>query len=50
LKLGGVLDFGSNFSFGETDEGIEVQYKLTKKNAPKDCGIINVVGYNNSTS
>ena len=50
LKLGGILDFGSSFSFGETDNGIEVQYKLTKKNATKDCGIIKVVGYNNSTS
>ena len=50
LKLGGILDFGSSFNFGETDNGIEVQYKLTKKNATKDCGIIKVVGYNNSTS
>jgi hypothetical protein len=50
LKLGGTLDFGSTFNFGETDNGIEVQYKLTKKNATKDCGIIKVVGYNNSTS
>ena len=30
-----------------TDNGIEVQYKLTKKNAEKDCGIIKVVGVNN---
>ena len=50
LKLGGTLDFGSTFNFGETDGGIEVQYKLTKKNAPKDCGVLKVVGYNNSTS
>lgn len=50
LKLGGVLDFGSNFNFGETDEGIEVQYKLTKKNATKDCGVIKVVGVNNHAS
>ena len=50
LKLGGILDFGSSFNFGETDNGIEVQYKLTKKNATKDCGIIKVVGYNNSTT
>ena len=50
LKLGGILDFGSSFNFGETDNGIEVQYKLTKKNATKDCGVLKVVGYNNSTS
>ena len=24
LKLGGILDFGSSFNFGETDNGIEV--------------------------
>ena len=50
LKLGGILDFGSTFNFGETDGGIEVQYKLTKKNATKDCGILKVVGVNNHTS
>ena len=47
LKLGGILDFGSSFNFGETDNGIEVQYKLTKKNAEKDCGVLKVVGVNN---
>lgn len=47
LKLKGILDFGSSFNFGETDNGIEVQYKLTKKNATKDCGILKVVGVNN---
>ena len=47
LKLGGILDFGSSFNFGETDNGIEVQYKLTKKNNTKDCGILKVVGINN---
>lgn len=47
LKLGGILDFGSSFNFGETDNGIEVQYKLTKKNNAKDCGILKVVGVNN---
>lgn len=47
LELKGILDFGSSFQFGETDEGIEVQYKLTKKNATKDCGVIKVVGVNN---
>ena len=50
LKLGGILDFGSSFNFGETDNGIEVQYKLTKKNAEKDCGILKVVGVNNHAS
>ena len=47
LKLGGILDFGSSFNFGETDNGIEFQYKLTKKNAEKDCGVLKVVGVNN---
>ena len=47
LKLGGILDFGSSFNFGETDNGIEFQYKLTKKNATKDCGVLKVVGVNN---
>lgn len=50
LKLKGILDFGSTFNFGETDEGIEVQYKLTKKNAEKDCGVLRVVGVNNHAS
>lgn len=50
LKLGGILDFGSSFNFGETDNGIEVQYKLTKKNSTKDCGILKVVGVNNHES
>lgn len=50
LKLGGILDFGSSFNFGETDNGIEVQYKLTKKNATKDCGVLKVVGVNNHQS
>lgn len=47
LKLKGTLDFGSTFNFGETDNGIEVLYKLTKKNATKDCGVLKVVGVNN---
>lgn len=49
LKLGGILDFGSSFNFGETDNGIEFQYKLTKKNAgtTKDCGVVKIVGVNN---
>lgn len=52
LKLGGILDFGSSFNFGETDNGIEFQYKLTKKNAgtTKDCGIMKIVGVNNHAS
>lgn len=50
LKLGGILDFGSSFNFGETDNGIEFQYKLTKKNATKDCGVLKVVGVNNNAS
>lgn len=50
LKLGGILDFGSSFNFGETDNGIETQYKLTKKNATKDCGVLKVIGVNNNTS
>lgn len=50
LKLGGILDFGSSFNFGETDNGIEVQYKLTKKNNTKDCGVLKVVGVNNHSS
>ena len=49
LKLGGILDFGSSFNFGETDNGVEFQYKLTKKNAgtTKDCGVVKIVGVNN---
>ena len=47
IKLKGVLDFGSTFNFGETDNGIEVQYKLTKNNAAMDCGVLKVVGVNN---
>ena len=47
LKLGGILDFGSSFNFGETDNGIEFQYKYTKKAATKDCGVVKVVAVNN---
>ena len=52
LKLGGILDFGSSFNFGETDNGIEFQYKLTKKNegTTKDCGVVKIVGVNNHAS
>lgn len=48
IKLKGELDFGSTFNFGETDNGIEFQYKKTKKNATKDCTTLKVVGINNS--
>lgn len=50
LKLGGILDFGSSFAFGETDNGIEFQLKKTKKNNEKDCGILKVHAYNNHES
>jgi len=50
IKFGGELDFGSSFNFGETDNGIEVQYKLTKKGATKNCGIVKVVGVNNNAT
>ena len=50
IKLEGILDFGDIFNFGETEAGIEVQYKLTKKNATKDCGVLKVVGVNNHAS
>jgi hypothetical protein len=49
LKLGGILDFGSSFAFGETDNGIEFQLKKTKKGSgtEKDCGILKAVALNN---
>lgn len=47
LKLKGELDFGDTFNFGETENGIEVQYKLTKKGKTKDCGTLKVIGVNN---
>lgn len=50
IKLKGILDFGSTFNFGETDGGIEAQYKLTKKNKTKDCSVLKVVGVNNHSS
>ena len=52
LKLGGILDFGSTFAFGETDGGVEFQLKKTKKNegAEKDCGILKVTALNNHAS
>ena len=52
LKLGGILDFGSSFAFGETDNGIEFQLKKTKKNdgVEKDCGILKAVALNNHAS
>jgi hypothetical protein len=50
LKLGGILDFGSRFNFGETDKGIEVQNKYTKNGKVKDCGKLKVIAVNNSSS
>lgn len=50
LKLKGELDFGSTFNFGETYNGIEVQYEKTKKNDTKDCGVLKIIGVNNGTS
>ncbi len=50
LKLGGILDFGSTFNFGETDGGIEVQNKYTKKGSLKDCGKLKVIAVNNNSS
>ena len=50
IKLKGILDFGSTFNFGETDNGIEFLYKKTKKNATKDCSILKVVAVNNSST
>lgn len=50
LELKGTLDFGSTFNFGETDKGIEVQYKLTSKNKTKDCGVLQVLALNNHAS
>ena len=50
LKLGGILDFGSSFAFGETDNGIEFQLKKTQKNKEKPCDIIKVRAINNHAS
>lgn len=50
LSLKGILDFGSSFQFGETDEGIEVQNKYTKKGTLKDCGKLKVIAVNNNSS
>lgn len=52
LKLGGILDFGSTFNFGETDGGIQAIKKFTKKNQGtlKDCDVIQVIGVNNHAS
>ena len=52
LKLGGILDFGSSFNFGETDNGIEFQLKKTKKNDgnEKACDVLKVHAYNNHAS
>lgn len=50
LYLGGTLNFGSSFNFGETDKGIFADIKLTKKGNEKDCGIIRINYTNNGTS
>ena len=50
LKLKGILDFGSTFNFGETDNGIEFLHKMTKKNAEKKCDLLKVVATNNSAN
>lgn len=50
IKLKGVLDFGSTFNFGETDNGIEFLHKMTKKNAEKKCDLLKVVATNNSAN
>lgn len=51
IKMDGSnIDFGSVFAFGETDGGIQTQYKRTSKNKTKDCGVLNVTAVNNSSS
>jgi hypothetical protein len=50
LSLKGILDFGSSFQFGETDEGIEFQIKKTKENEDERCDTIKVHAYNNHAS
>lgn len=49
LTLEGVTGFGSTMTFGETDEGIKMQYKATKKGNFKQCDMIQVEVYNNGT-
>lgn len=50
VTLEGVTGFGSSMTFGETDEGIKYQYKLTKKGNNKQCDVLQVEVYNNNTS
>lgn len=50
LKLRGEFNFGSNFNFGETDAGIQSQFKYTKKGNAKDCGSLQTVVLNNSSA
>lgn len=50
LTLEGVTGFGSTMTFGETDEGIRYQYKLTKKGNNKQCDVVQVEVYNNNTT
>ena len=50
LKLKGILDFGSTFGFGETDNGIQYFKKLTKKAATKNCDKLQIIATNNHTT
>lgn len=50
IKLGELSIQNDNVDFGEMDNGITFNHKLTKKNADKDCGIIKLVAENNSTT
>ena len=50
VTLEGVTGFGSTMTFGETDEGIRYQYKATKKGKNKQCDVLQVKVYNNSSA
>lgn len=50
VNINGELDFGDTFNFGETEDGIQTQRKLTKGGNTKPCDTIKVVGVNNHTS
>ena len=47
-SLEGLTGHGSTMTFGETDEGIKMQYKATKKGKNKQCDVMQVEVYNNS--
>ena len=47
LSLKGILDFGSSFNFGETDDGVQFIKKYTKKGATKDCDTLVLTAVNN---